>query len=94
MTVILNIIFIILSVNNEDNSNSLNRENFPRHLLGKKAEGGSLNSVHAPSQLSVVFEAVTHDRKRFTALFGIVSGPRLLVCFLSRIQSFAGNSGN
>lgn len=94
MTVILNIIFIILSMNNEDNRNSLNRENFPRHLLGKKAERGSLNSGHDPSQLSVVFEAVTQDRRRLTALLGIMSGPRLPACFLSRIQSFAGNSGN
>lgn len=62
MTVILNIIFIIFSVNNEDNSNSLNRESFPRHLLGNKVEIGSLNSVHDPSRLSVVFEAVPQDQ--------------------------------
>lgn len=98
MTVILNIIFIIFSVNNEDNSNSLNRENFARHLRGKKAKRGSLNSVHAPSQLNVVFETVTQDRRRLTALFGsthgTLSGPMLPVCYPSRLQSFAGNSGN
>lgn len=98
MTVILNIIFIVSSVNNEDNSNSLNMENFPRHLLGKKAKRGSLNSARAPSQLDVVFDTVTQDRRRLTALLGsthgTLSGPMLPVRYPSRLQSFAGNSGN
>lgn len=96
MTFSLNIIFIIFSVNNEDNNNSPNRENFPRHLLGKMAKRGSLNSVPVPCQLYDVFEAVTQDRNRLRGLLGVthqpLSGPVLRVYFRSRIQSFAGNS--
>ena len=38
MIIILNIVIIIFSINNKNNTDNLNRENCPRHLLEKKAE--------------------------------------------------------
>lgn len=85
MIIILNIVIIIFSINNKNNSDSLNRENCPGHLLERKLRG-SLTYLHASSQLNIVFEAVTQNRIYRIPWHhaGTPSGPMDSVHFLSR----------
>ena len=76
MIIILNIVIIVFSINNKNNSDSLNRENCPGHLLERKLRG-SLTYLHASSQLNIVFEAVTQNRS--TGFLGIMQGHHLVL---------------